>query len=87
MKDNNMNKYRRTITADFLDGTEVGACGPHNADASLTDNPTPFSMFDDDGEHYYDGVLYGDFGGFEPLDDFGTPNAGCTEITVGGRRL
>lgn len=41
-----------------------------------------FKMFDDDGELYYSG--YGkslkDVDGFDPLDDFGMPNAGCTEI-------
>lgn len=44
-----------------------------------------FRMYDDDGELYYTGVRTGDAGpwaedGFEPLDDFGTPNAGATEI-------
>ena len=28
----------------------------------------------------YAWVLTGDYEGFEPLDDFGTPYAGCTEI-------
>lgn len=38
-----------------------------------------FKMYDDDGELYYSGLakLNADF---DPLDDFGTPNAGCTEI-------
>ena len=47
-----------------------------------------FRMYDDDGELYYTGVRtgesddsgYGSEHGFEPLDDYGTPNAGCTEI-------
>lgn len=38
-----------------------------------------FRMKDDDGELYYEGKLLGGYG-FEPLDDFGTPNAGCTSI-------
>ena len=41
-----------------------------------------FKMYDDDGILYYSG--YGkpltDVEGFEPLDDYGMPNAGCTEI-------
>lgn len=41
-----------------------------------------FKLFDDDGELYYTG--YGkpltEVEGFEPLDDFGMPNAGCTDI-------
>jgi hypothetical protein len=42
-----------------------------------------FLMYDDDDELYYEGLLLGDptsFQGFSPLDDFGTPNAGCTRI-------
>jgi hypothetical protein len=45
-----------------------------------------FRMYDDDRELYYTGVRTGqgdDHGseeGFEPLDDYGTPNAGATEI-------
>lgn len=41
-----------------------------------------FQMFDDDGEKYYTGVYLGpdDEDMFGPIDDFGTPNAGCTEI-------
>lgn len=42
-----------------------------------------FLMFDDDDELYYEGLLLGDptsHQGFAPLDDFGTPNAGCTYI-------
>jgi hypothetical protein len=38
-----------------------------------------FKMFDDDGELYYSGYAKPD-ADFDPLDDFGTPNAGCTEI-------
>jgi hypothetical protein len=38
-------------------------------------------MLDDDGIVYYYGKIVGDgCEGFEPLRDFGTPNAGCTSI-------
>ena len=38
-----------------------------------------FKMGDDDGHTYYKGrIIGGD--GFEPLDDFGMPNAGCVWI-------
>jgi hypothetical protein len=37
-------------------------------------------MLDGDGEIYYKGLIVGDFTGFEPMDDFGTPNAGCVSI-------
>jgi|GEM_PF-556163 len=51
-----------------------------------------FRLRDDDGETYYEGFFVdltqpGDedegregVSGFEPLDDFGEPNAGCTHI-------
>ena len=46
---------------------------------------TTFHLYDDDGELYYVGRIVGDFEGFEPLDDFGTPNAGCTKMKLGGK--
>lgn len=41
-----------------------------------------FRMYDDDGALYYTGRYLGpdDDGMFGPLDDFGKPNAGCTDI-------
>jgi hypothetical protein len=46
-----------------------------------------FKLYDDDGELYYVGRIVGDFEGFEPLDDFGTPNAGCTRIDIKGETI
>jgi hypothetical protein len=46
-----------------------------------------FSLYDDDDECYYEGMLYGDYEGFEPLDDFGTPNAGCVKMKLNGEWL
>lgn len=40
-----------------------------------------FRMLDDDGEICYYGYILGD-NYLAPLDDFGTPNAGCTSIEV-----
>lgn len=42
-----------------------------------------FRMLDDDKNVYYEGYFVDEFDrytGFEPKDDFGEPNAGCTEI-------
>jgi hypothetical protein len=36
-------------------------------------------------ELYYTGYIYGEYDGFEPLDDFGTPNAGAVHIKLDGR--
>ena len=88
--------YRWTITCDHTavrslpEGTNSNAKGmegPSNCDSGLHDNPTQFSMYDDDDNCYYEGMLYGDFDGFEPLDDFGTPNAGATSIKINGKLL
>jgi hypothetical protein len=74
--------YNWAITRDYIDnGSEIGLTGPSNK-SRHTANETAFKMYDDDGELYYAGTIWGDFDGFEPLDDFGTPNAGCTEIRL-----
>ena len=66
---------------------DVGVAGPRNVTPDeLTrlrnGEGQPFRMFDDDGELYYEGrFIEGvDSCEFDPLDDFGLPNAGCTEI-------
>lgn len=75
-----------TITEDRIDGGQsMGTIGPRSAKLSndqIQEQGVAFRLLDDDGERYYGGfvVLGADDSGFEPLDDFGTPNAGCTEI-------
>jgi len=73
--------YNWIITTDHLDESANGVEGPHGLSIHA-DNQTLFRMYDDDGILYYSGKIWGDFDGFEPLDDFGTPNAGCTWITL-----
>lgn len=76
-----------------ITGDEAGTSGPSNADPVLLERVRQgegktFRMWDDDGELYYTGRLItraDKYWGFEqimaaPLDDFGTPNAGCTLI-------
>ena len=85
-----MSKYRWKITKDYItdagfeDISDVGTEGPRDADDALKSNPTPFQMYDGDDELYYEGTLYGIYTGWEPLDDFGTPHAGCTSIKIDG---
>jgi len=81
--------YRWKITKDHIGTDSKGICGPSDTgnDLAITDNREHFVMKDDDGETYYEGEIYGDFNGFEPLDDYGTPNAGCTSIFYGGEML
>ena len=66
---------------------DAGTTGPHNAPETMLDaltdaDGTPFRMYDDDGILYYSGRIIDPAGAhdFAPLEDFGTPNAGATEI-------
>tara|TARA_R110002020_G_scaffold55477_1_gene153849 strand:- start:3220 stop:3483 length:264 start_codon:yes stop_codon:yes gene_type:complete len=75
---------------DYVWIITVGAStiGPHNAPdhffAQLKDGfGTPFQMHDDDNL-VYQGRIIGDYERFEPLDQFGGPNAGCTLISYRG---
>jgi len=82
-----MNNYAWIITKDLIcEGDDVGVIGPCNTKKEkdfIIKNGRKFEMFDDDDEKYYEGYIVGG-DGFEPLDDFGTPNAGCTYIKYSG---
>jgi len=56
----------------------VGVTGPYGYKGDGKELTSRFRMKDDDGEVYYYG--FSREAGFEPLDDFGMPNAGCTTI-------
>lgn len=86
-----MSEYSWVITRDFLNENDVGVCGPSDvgvcgprdcemSPGDIRSKGNKFRMYDDDGELYYEGYICGDYSGLEPLDDFGMPNAGCTEI-------
>tara|TARA_Y100000310_G_C20579254_1_gene762134 strand:- start:937 stop:1227 length:291 start_codon:yes stop_codon:yes gene_type:complete len=72
--------------ADIDLDIEVKTIGPSTIDNEKmqilkeTNEGEKFQMFDDDGMHYYSGRIIGNYSQFEPLDDFGMPNAGCTDI-------
>ena len=75
-----------TITKDLIDGDAVGVSGPQGSTLTIEGikahpGATRFRLKDDDGEVYYEGILVGGEG-FEPLDDFGMPNAGCSSIEL-----
>jgi hypothetical protein len=78
-------EYRWKIDKDYIDdGESIGVEGPHDLDAAVKDNPQGFTLYDDDDNAYYHGWLYGDYMGFEPVDDFGMPNAGAVHIKFDG---
>lgn len=68
----------------------VGMVGPRSAKLTVDliishTQGRKFRIRDDDGELYYEGIMVitpeeGDEAEFRPLDDFGKPNAGATEI-------
>jgi len=83
--------YAWTITRDLIDSDAKGVCGPRGCTMTSEEirnhpNAEKFIMKDDDGESYYHGYYLTinedecEDCGFEPLDDFGEPNAGCTSI-------
>lgn len=56
-----------------------GLTGPSDYDGDGSDCIYPFTMHDDDGYLYYIGRS-NRYGSMLPLDNFGRPNAGATEI-------
>ena len=87
-----MSEHGWIITKDHIsNGADEGVIGPRNATLTGDEirnhpNRVHFKMLDDDGELYYEGYNVenddGDSPGFEPLDHFGMPNAGCTELRL-----
>lgn len=80
-----MTKYAWVITVDHIETDAVGTIGPGGATMdvdAIKKAGAHFRMYDADGELYYQGYICGDYSGFEPLDDFGTPNAGATDIRM-----
>ena len=80
-----LSPYRWHITWEL--GSKVDIQGPMGLAAGVVDNPQTFELRDDDGEVYCKGTLYGDWYGFEPLDDYGAPSLGATEVWMGGERV
>lgn len=81
-------RYGWVITKDLINGGQSnGTMGPHDCCVTADQIKTggvEFRMLDDDDEIYYHGFFFEnnepESDGFEPLDDFGLPNAGCTDI-------
>lgn len=68
------------ITDDLINNGE--AVGEWNGNKEYIDAGKckyTFRMLDDDNEVYYIGKS-GNSSAFDPLDQFGMPNAGCTDI-------
>jgi hypothetical protein len=80
--------YAWLVYHDHLDHRRVSVYGPGGITDSQCKNlaageGTRFRLLDGDGILYYSGRLLGDAeseDGFGPLDDYGTPDSGCTTI-------
>lgn len=82
------------VTKDYIGSDTVGevrdvsVVGPRSVSDELAarlcaGEGVRFKMYDDDNELYYEGrAINCDF---EPLDDYGTPNAGATSIWYAGK--
>jgi len=72
-----------TITQDIIDdGKKSGTCSCNFEKSKSALLNHRFRLLDDDGEVYYEGVSddCASQRAFDPLDDFGSGYAGCTEI-------
>lgn len=80
--------YGWVIDRDHIEMKAKSVMGPRNIAPKIeeqlktTKNGQKFQLFDDDGNLYYSGRIIGEYDGFEPLDDYGEPAAGCTEIKL-----
>ena len=76
--------YGWAITKNHFDGQDEGVSnGPLSHDEIIKHKDREFfQMYTDDDELIYSGYIVqdDDSQGFEPLDDFGMPNFGCTYI-------
>lgn len=83
--------YGWIITEDYIEEETdaTGTMGGHDTTFTKEEilKGVKFQMFDDDMNLYYEGKIIGEYSGFEPLDDFGMPNAGCTSIWYKGKEL
>lgn len=90
---NNNLKYVWCITKEFPENVPsnhsiLHVVGPRGNDWCISGigshkDAQKFRLVDDDDEVYCEGYfvdLVGTCSGFEPLDDFGLPSLGCTEI-------
>lgn len=79
-------EYAWIIDQDLICvGEDIGSKGPSQASNTLlgrlqSGEGIEFRILDSDDTLYYSGRILGDYEGFEPLDDFGCPNAGATDI-------
>lgn len=78
-------KYGWIITRSCLEEEDVQVVGPHNISDEIVHQlqageGEEFHILDGDLELCYVGRIYGDYDGFEPVDDYAADNDGCTTM-------
>ncbi len=77
--------YRWIITDCKIDNEINGVAGPRRYDETITNNCSKFELYE--GRVLVaSGFIYGDYQGFEPLDDYGF-SLGCCSIKINGEWL
>lgn len=71
---------RISLDGDFGQYERIRLPDDGEIDPVLNDTLSKFKMLDDDGNLYYVGWIAGEYDLTEPLDDFGTPNAGAVYL-------
>ena len=85
--------YESFIEEDRFDSpTKVEVFGPcglsDENERKLKDGAgEEFELYDDDDVLYYKGRIIGDFTGFEPMEDYGMPNAGAVHVKMDGEYI
>ena len=85
--------YESYIESDhFEEATTVEVVGPcgcsdENEQKLKDGQGDEFELYDDDDMLYYKGRIIGDYTGFEPCDDYGTPNAGAVHVKMDGEYI
>tara|TARA_R100000008_G_C3550207_1_gene149953 strand:+ start:418 stop:687 length:270 start_codon:yes stop_codon:yes gene_type:complete len=77
--------YAWIIDKDYLNDGAEGTVGPRNPHAASLETlkagyGEPLRLYDDDGNLQYEVRIAGNYDGFEPMDDYGRPNAATTEV-------
>ncbi|HEY9764538.1 MAG TPA: hypothetical protein V6D07_18570 [Trichocoleus sp.] len=76
-----------TKVDDKEDMPHIGLIGPRNAQVGQREDRAFWEVFDDDNNRMASGYIFGNYSGFEPLDDWARGEFGCTSIKINGKML
>ena len=76
-----------TRTAQAVAVIGPSGCSDENERKLKSGEGEEFELYDDDDILYYKGRIIGDFTGFEPMEDYGMPNAGAVHVKMDGEYI